>query len=517
VSRLTLWAATVTDPARGRFPNQDSAFVGHRLLALADGMGGPVAGDLASALTIDALRDLDDEPAGETPEAGGDQLIKASNRANRRLANRIASEPRLSGMGTTLTACLFTGDELVFAHVGDSRGYLYRPAKGTPGGPDITGELHLDSASGDGQPRGRQPGVREGAVGDPELADLVQVTTDHSFVQMLVDQGQISEDEALTHPHRAWIMRALDGRPDHETDVFAVDVRAGDRLLLCSDGLSDFVDKATLRDVLAGAETPQQAAEDLVAAGLASTGRDNITAVVAFIVAEGSVPEQLLRAAPVPTTVGAAAALTEAAADELTETGDPDTEAAAVAMAAPAAAPGAAEAERIPEPDVAERARYALRPPARLRWLRRTAVVVLVLALLGAGVGLLYNWSQSQYYIGPVQTGDDAQIAIFQGVPEGAGGLSHVVVVLDVHLNELPTYQREQVRKNITANDLREAEAIASQLTGIATRCAETATTVPGVTSSDIPAECEGVPQTTPSPTPTPTPTPTRTAKARRP
>jgi protein phosphatase len=483
-------------------------------------MGGPVAGDLASALTIDALRDLDAEPDAATAEAAGEQLVQASNRANRRLANRIASEPRLSGMGTTLTACLFTGDELVFAHVGDSRGYLYRPAKGTPGGPDITGELHLDAddVSGDGQPRGRKDGVRESAVGDPELADLVQVTSDHSFVQMLVDQQQITEDEALTHPHRAWIMRALDGRADHETDVFAVDVRAGDRLLLCSDGLSDFVPKTALRDLLAGAETPQQAAQDLVAAGLASTGRDNITAVVAFIVADGSVAERLLTATPVPTTVGAAAALTEAAAAELTESGEHDATEAAAAMAAPAAATGSPEAERIPEPDVAERARYALRPPARLRWLRRTAVIVVILAVVVAGTSLLYNWSQSQYYVGPVQTGDDAQIAIFQGIPEGAGGLdlSHIVTIIDVRLNELPSYQREQVRKNIPAKNFGEAQAIASQLTGIATRCADSATAVPGVTSSDIPAECEGVPTATPTPTPTPTPrrTPKPTAKA---
>lgn len=516
MSRLILWAATVTDPARGRFPNQDSAFVGHRLLALADGMGGPVAGDLASALTIDALRDLDGEPDADTAEAAGEHLVQASNRANRRLANRIESEPRLSGMGTTLTASLFTGDELVFAHVGDSRGYLYRPAKGTPGGPEITGELHLDNAdvSGDGQPRGRKDGVRESAVGDPELADLVQVTTDHSFVQMLVDQKQITEDEALTHPHRAWIMRALDGRADHETDVFAVDVRAGDRLLLCSDGLSDFVPKTALRDLLAGAETPRQAAQDLVAAGLASTGRDNITAVVAFIVADGSVAERLLTATPVPTTVGAAA-LTEAAADELTESGEQDASESAVAMAAPGAAPGSPEAERIAEPDVSERARYALRPPDRLRWLRRTAVVVVVLAVVVAGASLLYNWSQSQYYVGPAQAGDDAQVAIFEGIPEGAGGLelSHIVTVLDVRLNELPTYQREQVRKNITAKNFGEAQAIGSQLTGIATRCADSASTVPGVTSSDIPTECEGVPPTSPSPTPTPRSTPTSKAK----
>ena len=196
--------AARSDRGLVRANNEDSVYAGARLLALADGMGGHAAGEVASQLVIAALAHLDDD------EPGGDLLSKldaAVREGNSAIAAQVEAEPELEGMGTTLTAILFAGNRLGLVHIGDSRGYLLR---------------------------------------DGELA---QITKDDTFVQTLVDEGRITAEEAHSHPQRSLIMRALTGH-EVEPTLIMREARAGDRYLLCSDGLSDPVSHETILEAL---------------------------------------------------------------------------------------------------------------------------------------------------------------------------------------------------------------------------------------------------------------------------
>ncbi|CCH17389.1 MULTISPECIES: PP2C family protein-serine/threonine phosphatase [Micromonospora] len=241
---MTLKLRSVGTSDRGliRSGNQDALHAGTWLVAVADGMGGMAAGDLASSLTIDAVAPLD----VETPE---DALVAALQDgialATARIRQAVADDPERQGMGTTLTALLFarTGSCLALAHVGDSRAYLFR----------------------------------EGV--------LKQVTRDDTFVQMLVDQGVITADQASSHPRRAVVTQALQGEdvsPSYATMV----PRAGDRWLLCSDGLSNVVRPDTLAEVLTTYPDRSACAGKLIDLALHAGGPDNVTVVVADVVEE---------------------------------------------------------------------------------------------------------------------------------------------------------------------------------------------------------------------------------------
>ncbi|MCG5436594.1 PP2C family protein-serine/threonine phosphatase [Micromonospora sp. NPDC007208] len=241
---MTLKLRSVGTSDRGliRSGNQDALHAGTWLVAVADGMGGMAAGDLASALTIDAVAPLD----VETPE---DALVAALEGgialATSRIRQAVAEDPERQGMGTTLTALLFarTGSCLALAHVGDSRAYLFR----------------------------------EGV--------LKQVTRDDTFVQMLVDQGVITPDQASSHPRRAVVTQALQG--DEVSPSYATMVpRAGDRWLLCSDGLSNVVRPDTLTEVLSGYPDRGACAAKLIDLALHAGAPDNVTVVVADVVEE---------------------------------------------------------------------------------------------------------------------------------------------------------------------------------------------------------------------------------------
>ncbi|MEV4756560.1 protein phosphatase 2C domain-containing protein [Micromonospora sp. NPDC049559] len=237
---LKLRSAAVTDRGLIRSGNQDSVHAGPWLIAVADGMGGMAAGDLASTIAIDAISALD----VETPE---DSLVAALQQAVEvatvRIRAAIEEDPERQGMGTTLTALLFarTGSCLALVHIGDSRAYLLR----------------------DGM--------------------LKQITRDDTFVQMLVDEGVISPEEASSHPRRAVVTQALQGEsvePAYSTMV----PRAGDRWLLCSDGLSNVVRPGTIAETLVSYPDRQQCAARLVDLALRAGGPDNITVVVADVV-----------------------------------------------------------------------------------------------------------------------------------------------------------------------------------------------------------------------------------------
>jgi PPM family protein phosphatase len=234
---LALRYAARSDRGLIRGNNQDSVYAGPRLLAVADGMGGHAAGDVASKVVIAALEHLDeDAPSGDLLQALREAVFDGSEH----LREVIRESPQLEGMGTTLTAILFAGGRLGLCHVGDSRAYLLR---------------------------------------DGELS---QITHDDTFVQTLIDDGRITPEEANSHPQRSLLLRALNGQ-EVEPDLSMREARTGDRYLLCSDGLSGVVSEETLHEALSDPD-PQATADRLIELALRSGGPDNITVIVADVV-----------------------------------------------------------------------------------------------------------------------------------------------------------------------------------------------------------------------------------------
>ena len=224
--------------------NEDSAYAGPRLLAVADGMGGHAAGEVASAAVIEALRPLDTQvPAGELLNA----LDHAVRRAGSALREMASADPSLRNMGTTLTALLWSGSQLGLVHIGDCRVYLVR------GG------------------------------------EVFQLTHDHTLVQSLLDDGKITADEVTSHPQRSLLLRALAADRSYDPDLQLREARLGDRYLLCSDGLHQVAAADAIARVLLTVADPDQAARDLVALAMDGGGPDNITCIVADVVAAGVV------------------------------------------------------------------------------------------------------------------------------------------------------------------------------------------------------------------------------------
>src|SRR5699024_4444553 len=186
--------AARSDVGLVRQDNQDSGYAGPHLLVVADGMGGHAGGDIASATAITELVAIDHDSL--TADEASTQLQRAIRTANEEIARIYAEDTALEGMGTTVTAIMRARNKLILAHIGDSRAYVLRDGR------------------------------------------LSQITRDHSFVQSLIDEGRITEDEASTHPQRSVVTRVLTGAPDDEPDIGAREARRGDRYLLCSDGLS---------------------------------------------------------------------------------------------------------------------------------------------------------------------------------------------------------------------------------------------------------------------------------------
>lgn len=235
---LEIRYAVRSDVGLQREVNEDTAYAGARLLAIADGMGGHAGGEVASAAVIDALRPLDTEiPAGELLDA----LDHAVRTAGSTLRDLAAGDPSLADMGTTLTALVVSGSQLGLVHIGDSRAYL----------------------------------LRDG--------DLYQITHDHSMVQSLLDDGKITLAEVASHPLRSLILRALVANHDYDADLQLREVRAGDRYLLCSDGLHEVADAESIGEVLRTVAEPDQATADLIGLAMAGGAPDNVTCIVADV------------------------------------------------------------------------------------------------------------------------------------------------------------------------------------------------------------------------------------------
>ena len=346
---LVLRYAARSDRGLVRANNEDSVYAGARLLALADGMGGHAAGEVASQLVIAALAHLDDD------EPGGDLLGKlddAVRTGNAAIADHVQMEPDLEGMGTTLTAILFAGNQLGLVHIGDSRGYLLR----------------------DGE--------------------LTQITKDDTFVQTLVDEGRITAEEAHSHPQRSLIMRALTGH-EVEPTLTMREARAGDRYLLCSDGLSDPVSDETILEALQIPDVAESAYR-LIELALRGGGPDNVTVVVADVVDYDYGQTQ-------PILAGAVS-------------GEDDQH-----MTLPNTAAGRASAIN-PRKEVAKRLPPQVDTATRSRWSRRRMAIVIAVVVLVVLAGLaIGRWViTNNYYVAEY----DGKVSIVRGIQGSLLGIS---------------------------------------------------------------------------------------------
>jgi PPM family protein phosphatase len=415
--------------------NQDSGYVSPQLLVVADGMGGAAAGDLASAVAVDTIKELDPHASEGPSTASGsvengllERLAIAIRRANERIAELINDDYRLEGMGTTLTGALFDGEKLSLAHIGDSRAYLLRDGR------------------------------------------LERLTHDHSWVQSLVDDGKISEAEASVHPHRSLLLKVLNGQPANDPDLTTVTLQAGDRILLCSDGICGLVDDLDIEKALQTADLDEALAH-LVDDALAEGGIDNITAIVADVVSSGG--------------GGTTAVLGAAAERAIPAVGSKRTDPVedTLIRTRPATPPPGSSTE----PD--DEARYNPQPPRKRRVPRVLAGVLALVLVAGAGLGAAWAWTRTQFFVGAAEQ----RVAIYQGLPGNVPGLplSSVYEVQPLLLNSLPVYYQNMITSGIEVDSLDAARRTVAELTETARRCA----------------------RPTPSPTPRPTPTSTPTAR----
>jgi protein phosphatase len=398
-------SAAASHVGKIRSNNQDSGYAGNTLFVVADGMGGHAGGDVASAIATKRIIEAD-KPYVSAQDAEF-ALQAALIAANSQLAETVFEHAELTGMGTTVSALVVLEDQVAIAHIGDSRIYLLR---------------------------------------DGELA---QITTDHTFVQRLVDSGRITEAEAMVHPRRSVLMRVLgdvESAPEIDTSILAT--HPGDRWMICSDGLSGVVSHSAIAAAMAADLSAQEVADRLVKESLDGGAPDNVTVVVVDI---GQGTERVAT----PTTVGSAASPL-AFGEE----------------------PVRARALRLPtlrlhpvrethfEPDsqdylselIEEDERRARR--RKITWL--TGIVLLVV-IIGGGAILGYQWTQTRYFVGV----DGSSVAIFQGVQQDLGPIKLSSVYQDTALkvDDLRSYDRQQVEQTISATSLTDAKAIIERLT----------------------------------------------------
>ncbi|MFI2704840.1 Stp1/IreP family PP2C-type Ser/Thr phosphatase [Cellulosimicrobium composti] len=457
---IALRYAARSDVGLVRSNNQDSGYAGPHLLVVADGMGGHAGGDVASSIAIAALAPLDGESHG--PDDALAELERSIDHARQDLVDRSVSDPELVGMGTTVTAILRAGNKLAMAHLGDSRAYLLR----------------------DGE--------------------LTQVTTDHTFVQHLVDTGRISADEAETHPQRNVVMRVLgDFDIDLTPDMSVREAKPGDRWLLCSDGLSGFVSPETIAQTLLETPDVDECADHLLQLALRAGSTDNVTVVVADVVDVDALPDGAAPATGAQ-VVGSAAIDRDAptsAAD------GPAARAAALVASANAASGTEGDAADVAADAEGETGEGSgddedVRPGRRPRRWVTVVAVLLVVAGLGVAAWAGYRWTQTQYYVGVA----DGQVAVFRGIPEKAGPvtLSTPIELTGTRVADLPGYVVDRLETTIPAQSLDDARARAERL--VADAQDETTTDAPTTDGTEAPTEGTagtpeaGAPDVTPAP-----------------
>jgi protein phosphatase len=490
---LFLRYAAKSDVGLVRSANEDSGFAGRRLLAVADGMGGHAAGELASSTAIATLAELDSEELAQ--EELLTELQTAVEVSAERIGQFIDADPSRAGMGTTLTAILWRDGRIAIVHVGDSRAYLLR---------------------------------------DGELA---QLTNDHTYVQSLIDAGRLTADEARRHPKRNLLLRAIDGTSLPEGETSMREAQAGDRYLLCSDGLSGVVPDQEIARVLREVPDPTAAVTTLVDLALEGGAPDNVTAVVADVL-DGD-PEEISRAAALATAVvvGAAGEQRNRAAlpglqfpddvgpqDDAALPGGPQVRGSLAARGSRGALAGtgteaglvgeAAAVGLLPVEDDEPEPAVATGPSAgpgdergfvrrHLGWFALGAVAVAGLLI---GLAGFVWWLSSQWFVGN-QAG---YVAVSQGVPQTLAGipLSRVTSRTALEVATLPYYDQQQVQSTIEAATEAEAQRIVTDLEAKAAACS----TVPAPLGcpAPVPDGTTGTGSTTASPTATPSASPSR-------
>ena len=418
---LMLRSAARSDVGLVRRGNEDSGYAGDQLLVVADGMGGHAAGELASAAAIATMSEM--ETAGLGDAEALERLSEAVVSTSERIADVVAAHPEFAGMGTTLTALAWLGGEpsrVAILHVGDSRAYLLRDA------------------------------------------ELTQVTLDHTYVQTLIDSGRITPEEALVHPRRNLVMRAIDGIHPAEPDVSVREARAGDRYLVCSDGLCGYVSDEHMTELL-GIADPTAAVTALVEAALEVGAPDNVTCIVADVVEGGDSRDR-----ETPVVVGAAGEPRNR--ERLPGFAFPadaqiDPRSATVVKVTTASGDGSGTVGSLAGVYAEEQGPTR---PRRGNWVWVAVLATLVVAAVAA-FGLTYAWARTQYFVG----NEGGYVAIYRGLPGELGPLAlhSVEQVTTLTVDSLPDFEASQVEGTIPVDSLASAQQTVQRLSERAAQC----------------------------------------------
>jgi PPM family protein phosphatase len=410
--RTVSYAAS--DVGKVRSSNQDSGYAGVNLFFVADGMGGHAGGDIASAITAQHVA-LADEPVASSQEAE-QKLIDYIWQANEKLGISVDEHSELAGMGTTFSGIFVNGTSVSIGHIGDSRIYL----------------------------------ARDGVV--------KQITTDHTFVQRLVDTGRISEEEALIHPRRSVLMRVLgDVEQFPEVDLETFETKPGDRWMVCSDGLSGVVPEGLMNRILLSTSTVQEATDLLVGEALEFGAPDNVTVVLIDVLDD----KEQTEVSPSRNFVGSAASevvIEERKGRRILRILNPMT---LIEMLQKPEDPTsfAPESEELLEKILKD-----TKGRIRARRLRQLATYVLLVAVAIYGLFLAYEYTQTRFFVGT----NDGVVVIYKGIREDLGPFrfSTVYEVSNISVDSLTDFQREALERSIATENLEDARRVLDQLGG---------------------------------------------------
>jgi protein phosphatase len=410
--RTVSYAAS--DVGKVRSSNQDSGYAGVNLFFVADGMGGHAGGDIASAITAQHVATAD-EPV-ENSQQAEQKLIDYIWQANEKLGASVSQHSELAGMGTTFSGIFINGTSVSIGHIGDSRIYL----------------------------------ARDGVV--------KQITSDHTFVQRLVDTGRISEEEALVHPRRSVLMRVLgDVEQFPEVDLETFETKPGDRWMVCSDGLSGVVPEGLMHRIMLSKSTVQEATDLLVGEALEFGAPDNVTVVLVDVVDA----KEEVEASPSRNFVGSAASevvIEERKGRRILRILNPMT---LIEMLQKPEDPTsfAPESEELLEKILKD-----TKGRIRARRLRQIATYLLIVAAATYGLFLAYEYTQTRFFVGV----NDGVVVIYKGIKEELGPFkfSSVYEVSNITLESLTDFQREALERSITTENIEEARRVLDQLGG---------------------------------------------------